>query len=104
MELSKENATADDGGAYWGNDDEYFGYYEGPAIWKIVVIVVAVTFVLTSIVFILAMRVSKKFNRRVRQTQFFQPLAKSNNRMSVLMKKGMQIPDFDGAEYEEIVH
>ena len=105
VEQSKENATSDDD-FYYGTDDEYFGgggrrYYHGPKIWIIVVSVAAITFVLTSAGFLIAMRLNKNFNKRVRKSSMFRPIARSRNS---LVRMSFALPENpDAEEYEEIV-
>lgn len=102
VEKSKINITADDDS--WGNDDEYFGArydeYQGPRFWVVVLVIAVLAFGATAVGFIVGMRMSEAFNKKVREARAFQPLAKSNNRLSRAVRQSLSIPAFN--DYEEI--
>jgi hypothetical protein len=79
-QLVELNRTiTDDDKSYSYDDDEYFIVYRGPNYW-IIGLAIFIALVVGSMVgFVVAMRVSKKFNKRVRESTFFAPLTKSKN-------------------------
>lgn len=82
------------------NDDFYYTYVDkGPALWILVLsgICLALSAGLTG--FVVAMRYSPNFNRRVRSTALFMPLTKSSNS---LLRSSLALPAL-GSEYEELV-
>ena len=104
VEKSKENQG--EGDDYFGNDDEYFGpgggrRYYGPKLWIIVVCVAAGTFVLTTAGFLIGMRTSKNFNKKVRDAPMFRPIARSHNSLVRMTFDLPTNPDWE--EYDEIV-
>lgn len=105
VEESKEQ-NADGEEYYHFDDDEYFaGGYRGPKIWVIVVIAAAATFVVTSIGFVLAMRMNRSFNKKVREASFFRPVARSENN---LLRSSLKLPALGyeevGQHYEQPLH
>lgn len=78
-------------------DDEYIEYIRfGPKLWMLIVggIVIAIIAALAG--FVLAMRYSPSFNRKVRSQAVFMPLTKSSNS---LLRSSLRLPDLN---YEEL--
>jgi hypothetical protein len=79
-QLVELNRTiTDDDKAYSYDDDEYVVVYRGPAYWLIGVSVFLAIVVGVMLGFVVAMRVSKRFNKSVRESTFFTPLTRSTN-------------------------
>lgn len=103
IEKSKEKSHEGDDEFVYGNDDEYFigGQLRGPKLWVVIVTVAACTFVLTAVGFLIGMRTSKIFNKKVRNAPLFRPIARSHNS---LVRLTFDLPDNPEAdEYEEVV-
>ena len=105
VEKSKENYTRTDDDFFYGSDDEYFRNgnmrYHGPKIWVLVVGVAVTTFVATIVFFMVAMRVSKRFNKKIRDAKAFRRISRSHNS---LLRLSFALPlNPDEGEYEEIV-
>lgn len=79
-QLVEMNRTlTDDDKAYSYDDDEYFTIYRGPSYWVIGGAVLLATLGGGLVGFVVAMRVSKRFNKRVRESAFFAPIVKTKN-------------------------
>jgi len=72
----------------------------GPGWWIISLYIVLGTFAGSAVGFMLAMRMSKKFNKTVRQSQFFKKSAFANNSM---VRKSLAMPDVEES-LEELNH
>ena len=84
-------------------DDQYFvtvsvPVYHGPPLWLIIVGAVAAAFIGSIVGFLVAMNFSPAFNRKVRESGFFEPLRNSNN---VLARSSLSLLAL-GDEYEPI--
>jgi len=92
--LVEQNRTITDDDSLGWNDDEYYTrtVYRGPSTLKIILLVLFATILGSFAGFLLAMRLSKKFNRRVRESRMFRPLAASTN---TLIRKSFALPDED---------
>jgi hypothetical protein len=94
--LVEENRTITDDdflGGSW-DDDEYYVYvYTGPPWWLLTIYMVLGTLVGSAVGFMLAMRFSQKFNKRVRQSTFFKNSSFANN---PLVRKSLSLPKIDG--------
>ena len=66
-------------------------------VWNIILIVASTTFALTVTLFIIAMRLSRTFNKQVRNASFFRPITRSR---SHTLRAALNLPADDG--YEEI--
>lgn len=91
-QLIELNRTLSDDDSVTLTDDEYAGYiilHEGPKLWMIIVFVVIGTLVGSLAGFIVAMHVSKGFNRRVRESTIFRPL---KNSKSALLRSSLALP------------
>ena len=103
IEKSKENQPEGDDYIAYGNDDEYFhgGHQRGPNLWAVVVSVATCTFVLTALGFLIGMRTSKMFNKKMRDAPLFRPIARSHNS---LVRLTFDLPENpDAYEYDEVV-
>jgi hypothetical protein len=97
--LIESNLTlSDDDSIYYG-DDEYFQVivHEGPNWWIMALIGVGIALVAGLFGFILAMRYSPSFNRKVRQTTVFRPLTASK---SHLVRSSLALPALE--DYDEL--
>jgi len=74
--------------------------YRGPSWWLISLYIVLGTLAGSAIGFMAAMRMSKKFNKAVRQSKFFQNSALANNAM---VRKSLALPDVDDS-LKELEH
>jgi hypothetical protein len=99
--LIELNRTLTDDDSLKMDDDEYFTRYiinEGPAKWMLAVGGIGVGLLGVVLGFVVAMRRSPSFNRRIRSTAFLQPLVRSQNS---LIRSSLALPDL-GRDYEEI--
>jgi hypothetical protein len=97
--LLEENVTLSDDVSWGFSDDEYFTtkiVNNGPPLWLLIIGAVLTAVVGIVLGFVLAMRTSKRFNRRIRSTALFKPLAKSSNK---LIRSSLALDDLG---YEEI--
>jgi len=96
--LIEENRTLSDDDSIGLDDDEYYGYviYRGPNPWLLGFGGFLVAIIGAIVGFVLSMRYSPGFNRRVRSTALFQPLVKSKNQ---LIRSSCNLGDL---YYEEI--
>lgn len=97
--LLEENTTLADDDSSGFSDDEYFTtkiINAGPPLWVLVAGAFLTAVVGAMLGFVIAMRTNKGFNRRVRSTTLFKPLAKSTNK---LIRSSLALDDLG---YEEI--
>jgi len=96
VELNKTFTDESDDWPYPFDDDSYI-VYVGPKTWLIVCGAIAASLLGSIIGFVIAMRYSKGFNKKVRQSVFFQsiPLADSK-----AVRKSLNL--IDGLDYESI--
>ena len=104
--LLEENTTLADDDTSGFSDDEYFTtkiINAGPPLWVLVAGAVLTAVVGAMLGFVVAMRTNKGFNRRVRSTTLFKPLAKSTNK---LIRSSLALDDLLGydeiADYDQI--
>eukprot|EP00538_Stauroneis_constricta_P006413 CAMPEP_0119560032 /NCGR_PEP_ID=MMETSP1352-20130426/13834_1 /TAXON_ID=265584 /ORGANISM="Stauroneis constricta, Strain CCMP1120" /LENGTH=719 /DNA_ID=CAMNT_0007607897 /DNA_START=138 /DNA_END=2300 /DNA_ORIENTATION=- len=99
--LVEENRTIDsnDKEYSWLDDDEYFPsvVYRGPSTVELILIIILASIFGSLIGFIVAMRTSKHFNRRVRESSWFKPLSKSNSKV---LRSSLGLPEL--ANYDEL--
>lgn len=98
--LIEENVTLSDQGF---EDDDYFSFtvFRGPPTWVLILGGILVAILSGLIGFVLAMRLSPSFNRRVRSTALFRPLTKSKNN---LIRSSLNLPMMeDYGELERLV-
>jgi len=74
--------------------------YRGPSWWLISLYIVLGTLAGSAIGFMVAMRLSKKFNKAVRESKFFQKSALANN---AIVRKSLALPDVDDS-LKELEH
>ena len=97
--MLEENTTLADDDSSGFSDDEYFTtkiINAGPPLWVLVAGAFLTAVVGAMLGFVIAMRTNKGFNRRVRSTTLFKPLAKSTNK---LIRSSLALDDLG---YEEI--
>lgn len=97
--LIEENVTLTDDDSTGFSDDEYFTtkiINTGPPMWVLVCGAIVTALISAAVGFVIAMRTNKSFNRRVRSTTLFKPLARSKNN---LIRSSLALDNFD---YEEI--
>jgi gas vesicle protein len=88
--LVEENRTITDDDFLGWDDDEYIVYvYTGPSWWMITLLILVGTLLGTAVGFIAAMRFSKKFNKRVRESKFFKSTGLANNSA---IRKSLALP------------
>ena len=98
--LLEENRTLYDDDSYYNTDDEYFGLVTQSApINKVYLVLggILASLIGALVGFILAMRFSSGFNRRVRSMPVFEPLAKSK---SQILRSSLNLPMLE--DYDEI--
>lgn len=89
--LVEENRTITDDDFLGWDDDEYYIYvYTGPSWWMISLFIVFGTLVGSAVGFVVAMRLSAKFNKRVRESKLFQRMSVTNN---PLVRKSLALPN-----------
>jgi hypothetical protein len=102
MLVEFERNITDDDSLGW-TDDEYFPeivtVYRGPNTFVLVLIIIVASILGSIAGFLIAMRTSKKFNRRVRESVMFKPLAGSKNS---LVRKSFALPELDN--YDELAY
>lgn len=100
--LLEENRTLSDDDAVYMTDDEYFSEkYEGPKIW--ILAVAGAGLVIAGILFgfSFAMHHSSKFNKQIRESSAFLPLALSKNK---LVRSFAALPSLeDDEEFSELL-
>ena len=102
MLVELDRNITDDDNLGWTDDEyfpEYVTVYRGPNIMVLILIVLLAVIVGSVLGFAIAMRVSPKFNRKVRESRYFRPLSSSTNS---LVRKSFALPDLDG--YDELAH
>lgn len=92
--LAERNVTLSDQEVSW-NDEVYVT--RGPSTWKLVLAGTGIAVVAALVGFISAMRCNKGFNRRVRSSGFFQPIARTKSKV---IRSSLNLPELD---YDEIV-
>lgn len=97
-QLIELNRTFSDDDLVRMTDDEYYGYVvvqKGPKLWEIMTVVVVGILVGSLVGFIVAMHVSKGFNRRVRGSALFRRLSKSRMSRSSILRSSLALPALD---------
>jgi len=101
--IADDDDNVDGGGFGTGDDDEYYTTVvvkEGLPIWAIVVLCVAGTFIGSIVGFMVAMRTNKKFNKKVRQSKFFNNTIGKND----IVRKSLALPKFDVHELNSLYY
>jgi glucan 1,3-beta-glucosidase len=102
MLVEFDRNVTDDDNLGW-TDDEYFPeivtVYRGPNTLVLILIIIVASILGSIVGFLIAMRTSKKFNRKVRESKYFQPLAGSHNS---LVRKSFALPELDN--YDELAY
>jgi glucan 1,3-beta-glucosidase len=98
MLIETNRTVTDDDNLAWV-DDEYYPViiYQGPNWLAMAGIIFFATLLGSSIGFVVAMRTSKKFNRKVRESVFFAPISNSKNSS---LRKSLALPEF--TNYDEL--
>lgn len=101
MTLVEVNRTITDDDSV--DDDEYYTYtsYYGPSIWVMVLVVILVGLLGGLLGFIIAMRTNKRFNRRVRESRFFQSDDAPHFLKTRVVRNSLALPSL-GEDYTEI--
>lgn len=98
--LIEQNRTLTDDDSIGIDDDEYYTIvYGGPPIWLLVIAGIGVGLVGAVLGFVIAMKKNPEFNRRVRNSSFFMPISKSQNK---LIRSSLNLPDL--VNYDELEH
>lgn len=99
--LIEENRTITDDDYLGWDDDEYqVVVYRGPGVVTIVLLVILGSIVGSVGGFLVAMRVNKKFNRKVRESTMFRRLSMSQN---PLVRSSLALPPADMAELNRLI-
>jgi glucan 1,3-beta-glucosidase len=102
MLVEFERNITDDDNLGW-TDDEYYPeiitVYRGPNTFVLILIIILASILGSIAGFLIAMRSSKKFNRKVRESKYFKPLAGSKNS---LVRKSFALPELDN--YDELAY
>ena len=100
--LVEQNRTITDDDYIGWNDDEYqIIIYQGPNWWVMGGMMFLAVLLGSFVGFIVAMRVNKKFNKRVRESVLFRPL--TNSKSSVVRKSLALPPISDFAELDALM-
>jgi hypothetical protein len=102
--LIEENRTLSDDDTIYGTDDEYYGDYtinEGPKTW--IMVLAGLTLVVAGglVGFSVAMHKDPNFNRRIRESTVFMPIAKSKNK--IVRSFAALAPLLDDEEVSELL-
>ena len=99
--LVEENRTITDDDFLGWDDDEYqVVVYRGPDVLMITLIVLLALIVGSISGFFLAMHLSKKFNKKVRESKMFRKISSSQNS---LVRRSFALPDVNVGELDRLV-
>lgn len=99
--LIEQNRTVSDKDLHDFTDDDFYIVHEdsGPPLWLLILGGILIALVAGMIGFVVAMRTNPGFNKRVRSSTLFQPLAKVGSQSS-LIRHSLNLPMFE--DYEAI--
>lgn len=99
--LIEQNETVSETDLHAFTDDDFYIVHEdsGPPLWVLIVGGIVIAMVAGIIGFVVAMRTNPGFNKRVRSSTLFQPIAKVGSH-STLIRNSLNLPMFE--DYEAI--